>query len=106
MLFDDPIRLADHGVTINLPNPRDYCLHKLIIGQRRKNAAKRLKDIEHAVHVLPLLDVDKIVRTVAAYPPKWRSLIKASLRQAKTHMPEEFAVISTFLDRLEQTPGK
>jgi hypothetical protein len=53
MLFDDPIRLTHGGVAINVPNPRDYCLHKLIIGQRRRNEAKRAKDIEHAVYVLP-----------------------------------------------------
>jgi hypothetical protein len=104
MLFDDPIRLTHGGVTVNVPNPRDYCLHKLIIGQRRKNAAKRLKDIEHAVYVLPILDPVQVARIVAAYPPKWRAWITASLRQAKTHLPEESAVIDTFLDRFGQSP--
>lgn len=101
MLFDNPIQIKERDVTINLPNPRDYCLHKLIMGQRRKNAAKRLKDIEHAVYVLPILKLDDVARTVAAYPPKWRKLIKDSLRQAVAHMPEEIPTINKFLDHLE-----
>ena len=107
MLFDDPIRITHGGVTLNVPNPRDYCLHKLIIGQRRRNVAKREKDITHAVYVLPILDPAKVAQTVAAYPPKWRGLIKTSLRQAKADLlPEEAPVIDRFLDLLEQTPGK
>jgi hypothetical protein len=106
MLFDDPIRLKEGGVSLNVPNPRDYCLHKLIIGQRRKNVAKRLKDIEHAVYVLPILNPGKTAMTVKAYPPKWQGLIKESLRQARTHMPENLATIDSFLDLLEKSPTK
>ena len=101
MLFDNPIQIKERGVTINLPNPRDYCLHKLIMGQRRKNEAKRLKDIEHAVYVLPILKLNDVARTVAAYPPKWRKWIKDSLHQAVAHMPEEIPTIDKFLSRLE-----
>lgn len=96
----------ERGFTINLPNPRDYCLHKLIMGQRRKHAAKRLKDIEHAVYVLPILNSDDVAHPVAAYPPKWRKLIKDSLRQAVAQIPEEIPTINKSLRHLEQTSGK
>jgi len=56
MLLKDSIMLNEGGVAVRVPKPFNYCLHKLIIAQRRKDADKREKDIQHAVYVLEILE--------------------------------------------------
>jgi len=42
------MKASYNGVSINVPEPTAYVLHKFIVSDRRKNQFKREKDIETA----------------------------------------------------------
>lgn len=55
MLWRDPICVTLSGIPVRLPHPADFGLHKLFISNRRKNADKKVKDLEMAFAVLDAL---------------------------------------------------
>lgn len=97
MLLKDSIMLTEGGIRVRVPKPLNYCLHKLIIAQRRKNADKREKDVQHAACVLGILDPAEFKRALSGLPPKWRTLAEASLVLAWENLPLERRVLSRFM---------
>jgi hypothetical protein len=55
MLWRKPIKIDVEGIFFKLPHPADYCLHKLIIQEKRKKKDKQEKDLESAFSVLDIL---------------------------------------------------
>lgn len=55
MLLKDSIIVRESGINVRVPSPLAFCLHKLIIAQRRTKRDKREKDIQQAVYVLEIV---------------------------------------------------
>jgi hypothetical protein len=96
MLFDNPLTVKENGVTVNIPNPTNFCIHKLIIAQRRTKRDKTEKDIEQAVHVLSILDPEEFRLSVQKLPKKWRAMVIKSLQRAESLVPSELATLAKF----------
>lgn len=93
MLLRDSIVLKEAGAHVRVPKPLNFCLHKLIIAQRRKNKAKRPRDIEQAICTLDIIAPSDFKAGLAACPKGWRSLIEKSLQEALESLPLERAVL-------------
>ena len=96
MLLKDSILLGTGALKARVPNPMNFCLHKLLIGQRRPTAAKREKDIEQAIYVLGILEPADFAKAAADLPPKWRELIQKSLKSAWDSLPLERDTLAKF----------
>jgi hypothetical protein len=97
MLLADSIKLREAGIEVRVPKPLNYCLHKLIIAQRRKKADKREKDIQHAVYVLEILEPQEFKSALAALPTKWRNLAGKSLALAWEKLPLERPLLARYM---------
>lgn len=101
MLLKDPITLKEAGVTVRVPKPLNYCLHKLIIAQRRRGPnreEKREKDIQHATCVLEILSPEEFKEALSGLSPKWREFAEKSLEFAWEHFPLERPTLSRFME--------
>jgi len=96
MLFDKPLIVREGSVSVRIPNPLNFCLHKLIIAQRRGRPEKAHKDLEQAIHLLPILDPAEFRAEAAKLPKKWREMIRKSLAKARTLYPSELPTLSNF----------
>ena len=86
-LAQNTIRLEVEGVSINLPHPANFALHKLIIFQRRRNPDKITKDKEAGVKILNALidkgELDSIRKVFKSVPHKWQQKIIKGLEKAE-----------------------
>lgn len=87
LLLDNPIKIKDGGITILLPNPVHFCLHKLIIASRRRKADKNIKDLQQAICTSVIVEAGKINKLFASLPKKWRQAIHAMLEKSKDELP-------------------
>ncbi|MDP6491006.1 MAG: GSU2403 family nucleotidyltransferase fold protein [Kiritimatiellia bacterium] len=82
-LAKDPIQMTFEGVTITLPHPINFALHKLLIAGRRKNREKAEKDRTQAVALLRALDdsgeAAAVRAALAGMPATWRKTIRKEL---------------------------
>lgn len=97
MLLKDPIKLKEAGVEVGVPKPLNYCLHKLIIAQRRTDMEKREKDILHAAYVLEILTPKDFRRELDGFSPKWRRAAEQSLAFAHERFPLERPTLEKFM---------
>ena len=71
------------SVTLTLPHPANFALHKLLVMSRRPKAEKRAKDKEAALRILnALLDSDRsdtIKNAFQAMPKRWQGIAKKQL---------------------------
>lgn len=71
------------SVTLTLPHPANFALHKLLIMSRRPKAEKRAKDKESAIRILiALLDSgkgDAIKNAFQSMRKKWQTTVKKQL---------------------------
>ena len=81
MLFDKPLVVREGSASVRIPNPMNFCLHKLIIAQRRGRPEKAQKDIEQAVYLLPILDPAQFRTEAAKLPTKWQQTIQKEPRE-------------------------
>jgi len=88
--------VREGSVSVRIPNPLNFCLHKLIIAQRRGRPEKAHKDLEQAIHLLPILDPAEFRAEAAKLPKKWREMIRKSLAKARTLYPSELPTLSNF----------
>ncbi|MEK7850029.1 MAG: GSU2403 family nucleotidyltransferase fold protein [Candidatus Omnitrophota bacterium] len=95
-LLDKPVSVVDGQLEICLPNPANFCLHKLIIASRRKNISKSLKDIQQAVCTSTIINSDELKRLYGTLPRKWRQAIMKVLE--KSH--KEFPLLKSEIDKL------
>jgi hypothetical protein len=108
-LLHEPIRsvvLHGAGVSVNVPSPQRYAVHKLIVSTRRladiAGQAKSRKDIAQSSEIIEALDAagsGSVVTTALSEAldrgPKWRSAISAASTRlttvAKTIVAEALA---------------
>jgi len=86
MLTQNSIKIRYGGVTVKLPNPVNFGLHKILISSRRTKKDKLERDRELGFGVLRSVIADgeseKIAELFHSLPPKWRKAILAGLKGA------------------------
>jgi len=79
----DPIQMQFNDVTVTLPHPIDFALHKLLIAGRRKDKEKAEKDRAQAIALLIALnasgETESICKVFDAMPKSWRKTIRREL---------------------------
>lgn len=93
MLREDSIWITEGKARVRVPSPLSFCLHKLVIAQRRAGLDKREKDVQQAVYVLEILATVDFKAGLAALPRNWRKLADESVRQAWDLLPLERPVL-------------
>lgn len=80
------IQLTFEGIPLSVPHPASFSLHKLLVAPRRKEEAKRTRDIEVAVELLNLLlarrDTAILAKVISHIPVSWRNTIFKELKGA------------------------
>lgn len=79
-------------ITIRLPEPEAFALHKLIVSGRRNNPVKKIKDIETARGMFEYFETksEHIIRILQIYNefiPAWKKKVDAALKDADFHLP-------------------
>lgn len=86
---DSAIRLEFEGISLRVPHPAAFALHKLIIVPRRKDESKAVRDVGSAVEILTLLidvgDTEMIGNQLGGFPCKWKKTIYRVLEQFDHH---------------------
>jgi hypothetical protein len=104
LLLDSPITVIDEGIKIKIPNPANFCLHKLIIASRRTKTEKTLKDLQQAIHTSVIADAGRIKTLFDSLPRKWKLAILRTLEKAENQMPllsQEIAKLKFTLQKTE-----
>jgi len=84
-LWRDPIEVTTSGITIRLPHPADYAIHKLIIAGKRTGKDKAEKDRASAFEVIQAL-IDKGEQ--AAIEASLEYLSRSELKAAKEELKQ------------------
>ena len=63
-LARNPIQILFNDVTVTLPHPVDFALHKLLIAGRRKERTKAEKDRAQAIALLIALNDSGEIETI------------------------------------------
>ena len=96
MLFDHPLLVREGSIEVRIPNPMNFCIHKLIIAQRRAKPDKAAKDIEQAVYLFSILNPVEFNSKVQKLPKKWQGMIRKSLIKAGQNIPTEAVNLKKF----------
>ncbi len=99
LLLDSPITVIDGGIKIKIPNPANFCLHKLIIASRRSKTDKTLKDLQQAIHTSVIADAQRIKNLFDSLPRKWKLAILRTLEKAEKEIP----LLSQEIEKLKFT---
>lgn len=81
------VALYGKGVLVRVPTPVNFAIHKLIVAQRRNEAAKRAKDLRQALELIEILletDQDSLLDALDRTRSRgkaWKSAINASLKE-------------------------
>lgn len=86
-LLDKPITIVDSGIKIRLPNPTNFCLHKLIIASRRRKIEKNLKDLQQAICTSVVVNREEMQKLFRSLPKGWRQSILRILEKARQELP-------------------
>lgn len=86
-LLDDPITISDNGIKIRVPNPANFCLHKLIISSRRRKTDKSLKDLQQAISTSTIVNRHDIQKLFSPLPKGWKQAILKTLAKARQELP-------------------
>jgi hypothetical protein len=85
-LVKGTINVTVEGLSLKLPHPANFALHKLIIYQRRANAEKAMKDKDAAVEILKALiakgELGVLRGVFNDAPATWRKKILEGLEKA------------------------
>lgn len=81
------------GLTLNIPEPEAFALHKLIVSQRRKKAEKRKKDLEAVTGMFQFFrgkkkHIRRLHQIVNEFPKGWRKKIDEALQKTGMQLPE------------------
>ena len=84
-LAQNTMTVMAEGITVTLPHPVNFALHKLVVTGRRRIPEKQTKDKQAAVAVLNAL-IQKgqsalILETFEAMPRRWQGMIKKQLAE-------------------------
>jgi len=87
LLAQDTIQVKAKDITLTLPHPANFALHKLIVASRRRQKDKAAKDREAGLKVLKaLIEKREIVRVKGVFsslPVKWQAMIVKELKGAE-----------------------
>lgn len=86
-LLDKPIIIVDNGIKIRVPNPANFCLHKLIIASRRRKIEKSLKDLQQAICTSVVVNPEDMQKVFRPLPKGWRQSILRTLEKTKQKLP-------------------
>ena len=79
MLLEDTITIRHGRLSLRLPHPARFALHKLLVAGRRRDTVKAEKDRNEARKVLAALDAagewDTVPACLHRLPAKWRTAI-------------------------------
>ncbi len=82
-LAQDTIMANIEGVSVNLPHPANFALHKLVVLSRRIGQAKQAKDQDAAMKVLEALirkgQENSIRKAFHAMPRRWQGKVRKQL---------------------------
>lgn len=97
MLQDYKFNMSHNGVSVWLPTPEAYSLHKILISQKRKKPAKTEKDLLSAKNIGELcLEYEthrENLKTIYEHmPKKWQKIVRSILKQLS---PELFSFLVT-----------
>ncbi len=83
-LNQNTITVEVEGITLTLPHPANFGLHKLLVVQKRPTAEKAMKDIQAAARILKALvekgEADFVKSVFRSMPKRWQSKIKKSIK--------------------------
>ena len=99
LLLNNPITITEGGIKILIPNPRNFCLHKLIIASRRRKIDKALKDLQQAICTSVIVDAKEIQKLFESLPKRWKQTILSMLEKSKRELP----LLNEEIDKLEFT---
>jgi len=87
LLLDNPIIIVDDGIKILVPNPVNFCLHKLIVASRRPEIEKSLKDLQQAICTSTIVNKEELLKLFNSLPKKWKAAIMQMLEKSKKELP-------------------
>ena len=87
LLLDKPITVIEGGIKILVPNPANFCLHKLIIASRRRKIDKSIKDLQQAICTSVIVDAVRMRESFDYLPKKWRQAILRMLEKTRQELP-------------------
>jgi hypothetical protein len=99
LLLNNPITITEGGIKILIPNPTNFCLHKLIIASRRRKIDKALKDLQQAICTSVIVDAKEIQKLFESLPKRWKQAILSMLEKSKRELP----LLNEEIDKLEFT---
>jgi hypothetical protein len=102
MLLKDKLIVKEDTLNISIPSPLNFCLHKLLIAQRREKNSKKINDIEQAVYVLEVIDLVRFKNEYNNLPKKSKRYIMQSLEEAKIQVPLKEDVIDRAIITLQK----
>jgi hypothetical protein len=83
-LARNPIQMSFDDISVTVPHPADFALHKLLIAGRRKNKAKAERDRVQAIALLTALngagEIETVRTVYRAMPKSWQKTISDELR--------------------------
>lgn len=95
-LADNPIVLNAEGLTIRLPHPAAYALHKFIVFKRRGKMDKHDKDLEDATRLFSTLlenNEHETIRTIfKTMHNSWQKTVIENLKSVK-----EFEIVDVLI---------
>ena len=89
LLLDNPMSIKDNGVEVLVPNPLNFCLHKLIIFSRRKKPEKAIKDLQQAIYTSAIVDKKELLILFESLPKPWQKSIVNVLNKSIDLLPLE-----------------
>jgi len=110
MLLRDPVSIKIMaGVTVTVPAPAAFLLHKLLISERRTQGDKRAKDQAQAIAVARLVLTEASHRRSlegvwSSLLPSWRGRVLKAIAAARRQYPVEEGVLDglrALLERLQ-----
>lgn len=95
LLTQNTVRIPFNDITVTVPHPANFAIHKLIISTRRTKPEKRDKDRYLAVEILKtLIEVNEacsITQLLQSLPKKWQKLAWQAL--SETPHPDTIATL-------------
>jgi hypothetical protein len=84
-LAQNTIQTKVEGISITMPHPANFALHKLIILQRKREPEKVLKDKESVIKILKALiekaEQDFIRNIFSSMPQKWQKKVEKGIEK-------------------------
>lgn len=87
LLLEDPIQITENGIKVTVPNPSNYCLHKMVIANRRRVEDKKLKDLEQAICAYGISDQQYLKKQFNEFPKKWKEAVFPVLQKNREKLP-------------------